>query len=75
MSALSLHRCPYLPDASLLMGFLKSLFEKVDFEKNQQMTKNMLNYPVGNELNKFCTYVISIIIRDFPRPDLGPIKK
>ena len=28
-----------------LMVFLKEYFEKVDFEKNQQTTKNMQNYP------------------------------
>ena len=32
------------------MVFLKEFFQKVDFEKNQQTTKNMKNYPVGNEL-------------------------
>ena len=32
------------------MVFLKEFFEKVDFEKNQQMTKNMKNFPGGNQL-------------------------
>ena len=33
------------------MVLLKEFFEKVDFEKNQQMTKSMENYPVGNRVN------------------------
>ena len=33
------------------MVFLKEFFEKVDFEKNQQMTKEHKNFPGGNELN------------------------
>ena len=38
------------------MVFLKEFFEKVDFEKNQLMTKNMKNYPRGKELRSFaCT--------------------
>ena len=32
------------------MVFLKFYFEKVDFEKNQQMTKNMKNYSACKEL-------------------------
>ena len=31
------------------MVFLKQFFEKVDFEKNQQTTKSMENYPVCKE--------------------------
>ena len=34
------------------MVLLKEFFEKVDFEKNQQTTKRMENYPVGEELIK-----------------------
>ena len=37
-----------------LMIFLKEFFETVDFEKNQQTTKSMNNYPVGKELNYLC---------------------
>ena len=33
-----------------LMVFLIEFFEKVSFDKNQQMTKIMQNYPVGKEL-------------------------
>ena len=29
------------------MVFLKEFFEKVDFEKNQETTKSMKNYPGG----------------------------
>ena len=32
------------------MVFLKEFFEKVDFEKNQQTTKNMKIFPGGKEL-------------------------
>ena len=36
------------------MAFLKEFLEKVDFERNQQMTKkNMQNCPVGKELALF----------------------
>ena len=34
------------------MVFLKYFFEKVDFEKNQQMTNSMQSYPVGKEIQK-----------------------
>ena len=33
------------------MVFLKDFFQKVDFEKHQQTTKSMQNYPVGKELS------------------------
>ena len=32
------------PNYLTLMIFLKEFFEKVDFEKNQQTTKSMINY-------------------------------
>ena len=32
---------------------LKEVFEKVDFEKNQQTTKEYENYPEGKELRIF----------------------
>ena len=35
------------------MVFLKENFEKVDFEKNQQTTKNMQNYPVARQKVQF----------------------
>ena len=35
------------------MAFLKEFFKKVDFEKNQQTTKNMKNFPGGKELTSF----------------------
>ena len=39
-------------DTHLTHGvFLKELKKKNDFEKNQQTTKNMQNYPVGKELS------------------------
>ena len=44
------------------MEFLKEYFEKDDFEKNQQMTKSMKNFPGGKELmpetnyRKACAY-------------------
>ena len=34
----------------ILKVILKEFFEKDDFEKNQQMTKNMKNYPSCKEL-------------------------
>ena len=34
----------------ILMVFMKYFFQKVNFEKNQQRTKNMKNYPICNEL-------------------------
>ena len=34
-----------------MVVFLKECFQKVDFEKIQQTTKNFKNYPVGKELN------------------------
>ena len=36
------------------MVFLNELFEKVDFEQNQQTTISMQYYPVGKELNHIC---------------------
>ena len=33
-----------------LMILLKEFFEKVDFEKNQQTTKNIQNEPVGERV-------------------------
>ena len=33
-----------------LMVFPKEFFKKVDFEKNQQTTKNMQHYTVGREV-------------------------
>ena len=39
------------------MVFLKDFFQKVNFEKNQQTTKNMKNYQVCNEL--MCVSVLS----------------
>ena len=35
-----------------LKVFFKEFFKKVDFEKKQQMTKSMKNYPRGKELGK-----------------------
>ena len=35
----------------ILMVFLKEYFQKVNFEKKQQTSKSMKNYPVCNELN------------------------
>ena len=37
-----------------LMLSLKELFEKVDFETNQQTTKIMQNYPEGKALRRNC---------------------
>ena len=46
------------PNCLTLMVFLKGLFKKVDFLKNQQTTKkkNMKNYPVSKELRKIHPY-------------------
>ena len=38
------------------MVFVKFFFQKVDFEKNQQMTKSMKNYPVGKQLKMFFNF-------------------
>ena len=35
-----------------LIVFLKELFEKVDFEKSQQTTKNVGKFPRGQRVNK-----------------------
>ena len=42
----------------ILIVFLKEFFEKVNFEKIQQMTKNMKNYPEYKEL---MTYLLILI--------------
>ena len=34
------------------MVFLKEFFKNVDFEKSQQMTKNVKNFPGGKGLKK-----------------------
>ena len=44
------------------MVFLKEFFKNVDFEKNQQMTKSMQNYPVGK--------VLIIIVADYKPFDI-----
>ena len=50
-----------------LMVFLKEIFEKADFEKNQQKTKRMKNYPVDNELKYI--FATDTITRLGPRRD------
>ena len=40
------------PNCVTLMVYLKEFFEKVDFEKCQQLTKSMPNYPEGKELTR-----------------------
>ena len=39
--------------------FLKEFFEKVDFEKYQQTTKNMQNQPACKELPQYGTSMLS----------------
>ena len=41
------------PNCSTLMMFLKDIFEKINFEKNQQMMENHKNYPACIELIGF----------------------
>ena len=43
-----------------LMVFLKEFFEKDDFEKNQQMTKHIKNYPACKELSPLAVRYASI---------------
>ena len=46
-----------------MMLFLKELFEKDDFEKNQQMAKSMHIHPAGKELTAFeCIFYNSIFL-------------
>ena len=41
-----------------LMVFRKRFFEKVNFEKNQQTTKSMKNFPAGKELKNQYSFII-----------------
>ena len=50
------------------MVFLKE-FEKVDFEKIQQVTKkNMKNYPVGKKVT-FCCCILETLVANSVDPD------
>ena len=46
------------------MVFLKQFFEKDDFEKNQQTTKNPENYPSCKEINPL---IVRLILINFGR--------
>ena len=47
----------------ILMVFLKEFFEQVNFEKYQQTTKSMKNYPVCNELTTKGSWDSSILTK------------
>ena len=48
-----------------LMVFLKELLEKIDFEKNQQTTKIMKNYPGGKELINVLLKMLQIFLKEY----------
>ena len=45
------------------MVFLKEFFEKIDFEKNQQMTKKHEKFPRGKELRMFIGHMFICTIK------------